>query len=889
MRWVWGVLLLCAARGAAAREVANARNPVPAGKADTGRTIDASALSKPPKLVKLAKVEYPAQAAGKSGVLTVSLLIDLDEKGGVSGASVLEPKTNTGLGFEDAAVAAAYDLEFEPAEIEGKPVPVQIVYKFKFIPPEPAPIATATAPPPPATPRPRLVENFTGLLLERGTRTPMAGVVVTVYRDLDGKPVGFDDRTDASGHFHFFNLELGAWNVLAEPASYLPFRTSEEIKAGLLTSATYYVERASYNPFDKLVTAPRERKEVSRTVIDPALIDKVPGAMGDPLAVVQDFAGVARAPTGSGKLVIRGSAPMDSQIFVDGIRVPVVYHFLGLRSVLPVGMIDNLEFYPGNFSPYYGRAIGGVVDVSVKKLKPPKLGGYFDVNLLDAGFYVETPIGDKAAVAVAARRSYADAFLKAVLPKNNIADLTVPRYYDYQLLASYRPTPAHDLRFFFFGSDDRFAMISSNPASVGTEISSNDTSLATNFNRGLLTYRYVPREGFDNTLRLSLGRDKVDATLFQFYERFTIDTIQARDTVHYQWTKKLALNAGLDLMNVRINGSASGPLPTRDGQEESSVDPSRVQNTTLSGANDFLPGAFAELELQPTPKLLILPGVRLDYFSDISQFTAAPRLTMRYQLRKGLTLKGGVGLFYQEPATDQIDRNFGNPALKAERAIHYSAGVEWQPREHLLVDVTGFYKDLGSMVSPTAATVERDGVVTDLRYDNRGVGRAYGGELVARYESSRLTAWLAYTLSRSERRDSGSSTYRLFNYDQTHILTAFGTYRLPGNWEIGSRFRLVSGSPTTPIVGSVYSAIADRYYPVFGSKYSDRMPLFAQLDLRVDKRWVFNRWMLDTYIDVQNVFNRANPEAIQYNFNFTKEQVRQGLPIYPIFGIRGEF
>ena len=76
---------------------------------------------------------------------------------------------------------------------------------------------------------------------------------------------------------------------------------------------------------------------------------------------------------------------------------------------------------------------------------------------------------------------------------------------------------------------------------------------------------------------------------------------------------------------------------------------------------------------------------------------------------------------------------------------------------------------------------------------------------------------------------------------------------------------------------------------MFGPKYSERMPLFAQLDLRVDKRWIFKRWILDTYIDVQNVLNRANPEAIQYNFDFTKRQVRQGLPVYPIIGIRGEF
>ena len=66
------------------------------------------------------------------------------------------------------------------------------------------------------------------------------------------------------------------------------------------------------------------------------------------------------------------------------------------------------------------------------------------------------------------------------------------------------------------------------------------------------------------------------------------------------------------------------------------------------------------------------------------------------------------------------------------------------------------------------------------------------------------------------------------------------------------------------------------------------MPPFAQFDLRVDKRWIFNRWMLNAYLDLQNVFNRANPEAMQYNYDYTKQRVRQGLPIYPILGLRGE-
>ena len=240
--------------------------------------------------------------------------------------------------------------------------------------------------------------------------------------------------------------------------------------------------------------------------------------MGDPLAVIQNFAGVARAEAGSGFIMVRGSAPYDTAYFFDGTLVPIVYHFGGIRSVMPTGMMDSLQFYPGNFSPFYSWVTGGIIDIDIKKLQPKKIGGYVDVNLLDGGFYLEVPIGKKAAVALAARRSYVDYIVNAVLPDDApINALTLPRYYDFQLLATYRPAPAHDLRLFLFGSDDRFEIILKNPGMTGTtEISGNQIQFSTTFYRALATYKYVPSERFENTIRLSQGRDIQNTQIFNW-------------------------------------------------------------------------------------------------------------------------------------------------------------------------------------------------------------------------------------------------------------------------------------------------------------------------------------------------------------------------------------
>lgn len=144
-------------------------------------------------------------------------------------------------------------------------------------------------------------------------------------------------------------------------------------------------------------------------------------------------------------------------------------------------------------------------------------------------------------------------------------------------------------------------------------------------------------------------------------------------------------------------------------------------------------------------------------------------------------------------------------------------------------------------------------------------------------------------MARSERRGPGEENYRLFDLDQTHNLTILGQYRLTPTWELGARFRYVTGNPTTPVVDAIYDSDADSYSPVYGAVNSGRVAAFHQLDVRVDKHWIFDTWKLTAYVDVQNVYNRANPEAIAYNFDYTESKSRAGLPLIPSFGVRGAF
>jgi len=225
---------------------------------------------------------------------------------------------------------------------------------------------------------------------------------------------------------------------------------------------------------------------------------------------------------------------------------------------------------------------------------------------------------------------------------------------------------------------------------------------------------------------------------------------------------------------------------------------------------------------------------------------------------------------------------FGNPNLKPEMGLHYVAGADFDPTQTLHIEAEGFYKDLRDMVV-------RGEHLGDPLLVNDGRGRVYGGELLVRQELSRnFFGWLAYTASRAERSDHADQPWRLFQFDQTHILTAVASYRFRRGYQVGMRFRFVTGNPYTPVVGAYYDASIDRYTPIRGGVFSARLDSFNQLDVRLDKSWTYDRWRLALYLDIQNVYNAQNPEAVQYNFNYRKTDAQAGIPFLPVAGLRGE-
>jgi hypothetical protein len=347
-------------------------------------------------------------------------------------------------------------------------------------------------------------------------------------------------------------------------------------------------------------------------------------------------------------------------------------------------------------------------------------------------------------------------------------------------------------------------------------------------------------------------------------------------------TDQLRLIGGLDVAYNWFDFSFKGPPAGQvDGDPNAAGPLTGRQLVELHDTFGLLrPAAYLEAIWQASQRLTLVPGARVDYLSDVRQWTFDPRLTARYQLTATTTIKGGVGLFSQAPSGSESLPVLGNPHLRAARAQHYSFGFEQEVGARLKLTAEGFYKRLDHVIVNSPVPGEN--------LNNDGIGRIYGGEASAKLRpTAKSSGFLSYTLSRSERNDHGDE-WRPFSWDQTHILTLAGAYGLGRGWDLSATFRYVTGNPLTPVAGSIYDARTDTYKPIYGAINSDRSNAFHRLDLRVEKTWHVRSARIAAYLDVQNTYNRKNEEGRTYNFDFSQAGVISGLPLIPSLGLRGE-
>jgi TonB family protein len=854
----------------AARAQAPAAQPSVEGSGASSRAVS------DPELVEFSQADYPpeAKAAGLEG--DVVLGITIDKEGKVTRVEVLDPG---GHGFDEAAIAAAKRFVFKPAHLGDRPVASKIAYRYHFR-------LDAEAPPPPAPPL------FDGSVHLANGDAPLAFAKVRIF---SGAEFVQELTTDAAGHFQTQALLPGAYRIEVVADGFEPFTAEETLRPGEETSVNYRVVVKSEDEGDTVVVKgarPLPSREVTRRTLSRHELDRVAGTSGDALRAIQNLPGVARPPALSGQIVVRGQADQTTPVFVDGLWFPTIYHFGGLSSVVPTEMLDEINFYPGNFSVRYGRALAGVIDAHLRETRDDgRYHGLAQVDLIDARVMLEGPIpAVKGWNFIGGfRRSHVDAWLVPLLRTKDTQISAAPRYYDYQLIADTRPTTKSYLRIGFIGYDDRFRVVQSGSVNTGTL----DTANASLGVGAIYQVKISPETSAEVTM--SLARSHQRFVVSNLRAETTANGLLGRGEITQRITSRATLRTGFDLLFAPYN--ANGRLPQDAGAGAPDVGSGiTTPSSVFNHSSDFLqPALYAEMSMAPNDRALIVTGVRGDFTYETGRFDIAPRMTARYDLVKEprkTTLKAGSGLFFQPPGLLNIVLSGDAKTLHSQRAWQNSLGVEQQFTEQLSLSVEGFFNLLDQQIE---SGLNDQGV---LAYNNLGTGRIYGAEVMLRYsEDPHFFGWVSYTLSRSERTYQPGQPSVLFYLDQPQILTVLGSYILGRGWELGGRFRYVSGNLYTPCTGlgagsppGIYSSTQTGYLCLNGPENSKRLPAFHELDVRVDKRWVFGAFTLGVYLDIINVYNRVNPDFISYNFDFTQSRPQTGsLPFVPSVGIRGEF
>ena len=839
---------------------------------------------------------YPpgAQEAGLEA--TVSLQLDIDREGKVKAAVVIEP---AGHGFDEAAVEAAKKLQFEPArKPDGTPVSSRILYRYSWtLKQVEAPSNSGTTP---QTDAPK-IDSLRGVVLASGGDVPLVGATVTVTNDAGT----FTEATaDGDGSFRISTLPPGRYRVVVRAPGFDPLDVVEEIAPNEALEIKYRLV-ATAEGLEVVVRGARSPREVTKRTLEQRELSRIPGTNGDALRGLQNLPGVARPPGIAGILLVRGSAPQDTQTFIDGTQVPLIYHFGGLSSVVPTEMLDRIDFYPGNFSTQYGRVMGGIVDVSIRSPKNDgKYHGLAQADSVDARVLAEGPVPgtkNKVRFVAAGRRSYIDVWLGPVLRSAGAGVTQAPVYWDYQLALETNPTADSSLRLAFFGSDDSLALIAEDPPPGEPAVSGN-AGFHTGFHRIQLRYENDIDAKNRFAAVIAFGRDQIDVGIGPFFFNLNSYSLSQRAEYTRRIGKGVTFNSGLDVLTSFTDSKYRGPAPPRPGEPSNGPFSTRpLIEAEFSGWACF-PAVYGEFEIAPTARAKIVPGLRVESFSFTKGVDVSPRVNGRVDLRSGFprtTVKGGLGVFHQPPQPQESIEPFGTEGLRSNRAIQYALGAEQEFTRNIELSAEGFYKQLDRLVSPVPK-----GIGGGSDFYNIGKGRIFGAEFLLKYKAdSNFFGWVAYTLSRSLRTPKPGDDEEPVSFDQTHILTALGSYRLGAGFEFGARFRLVSGNLVAPNVcnyetegcipnraNAMYNAASGTYVAIpFSGPASERLPMFHQLDLRLDKRWRFKTWQFSMYLDVQNVYNSQNVEGIDYNFNYTARQYVTGLPILPSIGFRGDF
>lgn len=713
-----------------------------------------------------------------------------------------------------------------------------------------------------------------GVVIDKSTRQPLEFVNVLVVG------LGIGASTDANGNFLITQVPPGIYRL---QASFLGYKT-ELTPEYRVNHVTPYVqieleeENASLNevivtasPFQKVPESP-----VSLRVIGLQEIEKAPGAHRDISKVVQNYPGVAFSPIGyRNDLIVRGGGLSENRFYLDGVEIPNINHFSTQgASGGPVGLIDadlirSVKFYSGAFPADKGNALSSVLDFSLRDGDMERNSLKATLGASEVSLSSNGHIGNKTSYLVSVRQSYLQALFKILgLP-------FLPAYTDASFKIKTRFDSHNELTLLGLGGIDRMKL------NLGIEGEDAEYMLSylPEINQETYTVGGVYRHYSQRHVQLIvLSQSYLNNRNVKYRDNdesseenltLRLGSIEQETKLRMENTSSWSVwkvKAGFDLNYSRYKSNEYRKVFANALREYD-------YHTDLSL---WRWGMFASVDYAaPDKSFTASMGVRTDgnnYSDKMKELwrQLSPRLSVSYRLIEGLTLSGHVGLYYQLPSYTALgfkgeEGEYVNRHLDYISVSQESLGLSWTPNENMELSVEGFYKLYGHMPFslsdqiPLSCKGNDYGTIGNEALSSEAKGRSYGVELMFKWLlTQKLNLSSSLTIFKSEFKDGEQGSYVPSAWDNRFILNMSGTYNFPKHWSLGAKVSCIGGSPYTPYdveKSSLVEAwnVQGRAYYDYSRYNQERLPVFGQLDVRVDKTFYLKKCMLGFYLDIQNI------------------------------------
>lgn len=839
--------------------------------------VDAGVVLVPPELLEASQAPFPEDAGVTAG--HVELRLTISTEGAVTDVVVVDSSADVFIG---PAVTAARALKFSPATQNGEPVAVVLGYRYRFDAPLPVIDAGVIA-----------GARLQGQVMTKGTREEVAFASI----GLEDGGVALVE-SDAQGRFSL-DVPPGAQRISVMATGHRPRVFKETLKPGQTVQVIYRLDRTYSRPYETVVRGQADRAEVSRISLSGAELHEVAGTAGEPLRVVMLLPGVVTPISGLSYPVVRGAVPAATGLYLDGVRVPQLYHLMAGNSVVHPEFIESIDFYPSNAPTRFGRISGGVISANVAKARDDRIHAVVEPSILSTAAFLEVPIKETGTnITVAGHVNYAAWLLGLMSAAGAFGPDVRPvlESYDYQARIEQK-VGLGNVRLLAFGSSDLTGVRNSQPMQPSVFLTSR-------FHRIDLRGQYPLGPGvaelgsYVGWETLGIFGEQDGARVGSFLlNRFIVT---ARASYRFDFTENLQGKIGFDV--ERQDSDVESTLGIGAGGDV-------LRQPRVMGV---FTGSFIELGWFSKP-IDVVTGVRVDTWHLPTNFTlvsAEPRLDVRYRPMDRLTVRGGFALAHQAPMLLISLPISDVAALKdgLHQVGQFSVGAQGRLPWDLELSVDLFLNHIFQARERSLSEFVTGISSLDDRFSGNRWGRAYGLELMLRLpQQGRFFGWLSYSLMRSERvrrfalynldqtEVSEATALVPFAFDQAHSLNLVVGVQLPKGFKVSAAFHLNSGRPESGEFSSrTQRLVSDpstgrQLWSMAPLSDVDRLPLFARLDVRGSKTIAFNTWSAEIFLDVFNVLVRPEVYGFTYRYGEMNEPIKeqQGAPIIlPTLGVK---